>query len=161
MAQIQANPGAAHLHNQLAALYVASDNFAGFKKEINTAIRLEPKDPINYFQASLVYGRKGLKKSRIAMLNKAIALDSENPVFRFEHARLCDAIGDRVRAKEDYVKAKELLAVAIERGNKSRSDHVLRASRAAGGAYYDSFENAYSVENLEASIDKELAQMTE
>jgi tetratricopeptide (TPR) repeat protein len=160
-AKVQANPRSAHLHNQLAALYAAIDDFSGFKKEIGTAITLEPKDPINYFQASLVYGRKGLVQEQRAMLKKAIALDSQNPVFWLERARLCQAAGDRARAKHYYLKAKQLLAAAIARGQRSRSNHVPPASKVVGGTYYDSRHNAYSVENLDTSIDKELARLSE
>ena len=48
LGKIQANPRSSSLHNQLAVLYGANGNLIGFEKEINAAIELEPKDPINY-----------------------------------------------------------------------------------------------------------------
>jgi tetratricopeptide (TPR) repeat protein len=152
--KLRANPNSSFLHNQLAVLYGADGNFSGFEKEIKTAIKLQPRDPINYFQASLVYGRNGQQQKQIAMLEKAIAMDSQNPVFRFERARVYESEGLPDRAKKNYIKAKQLLLAAVERGKTSTADHVQRDFRAVGGTYYDSFNNAYSVENLEAGVEK-------
>jgi tetratricopeptide (TPR) repeat protein len=159
LSKLQTNPNSSFLHNQLAILYGDSGNFSGFVKEMNTAIKLQPKDPINYFQASLTYGQNGRQEKQVAMLEKAIALDSNNPVFRFERARIYESKGRPDRAKKNYLDAKQLLA-AVERGNVSTADHVLRDSRAVKGTYFDSFNNAYTVEHLEADIEKALARIS-
>jgi tetratricopeptide (TPR) repeat protein len=159
LGKLRANPKSPYLHNQLAVLYAATGNLSEFEKEINAAIELEPKDPINYFQASLVYGRNRQEKKQIMMLDKALALDPRNPVFRFERARILEVKGISNRARQDYLEAKKLLAAAIQEGHKLDSDHVLRDSRVVEGTYYDSFNNAYSVENLAAGIEKGLARI--
>jgi tetratricopeptide (TPR) repeat protein len=158
--KLQTNPNSSFLHNQLAILYSDNGNFAGFVKEMNTAIKLEPKDPINYFQASLTYGRNGQYEKQSAMLEKAIALDSNNPVFRFERARIYESKGRPDRAKKDYLDAKQLLAAAVERGNMSVADHFLRDSRAVKGSYLDTFNNAYTVEHLQEDIEKALTRIS-
>ena len=161
LGKIQANPRSSSLHNQLAVLYGANGNLIGFEKEINAAIELEPKDPINYFQASLEYGRDGQQKKQILMLEKAIALDSHNPVFRFERAHVYENKGMHSPAKQEYLKARELLAAGIQVGRESEADHVLRDSRVVKGTYYDSYNNAYSVENLETGIEKALRRVSD
>jgi tetratricopeptide (TPR) repeat protein len=161
LGKLKANPKSSSLHNQLAVLYGTTGNLDGFEKEINTAIELEPKDPINYFQASLVYGRNGQGKRQILMLEKAIALDSHNPVFRFERARIYEVKGIRNRAKQNYLRARQLLVVGIQKGKEFESDRVLRNSRVVEGTYYDSFNNAYSVENLAAGIEKGLLRISD
>jgi tetratricopeptide (TPR) repeat protein len=141
-------------------LYSDSGNFSGFVKEINTAIKLQPKDPINYFQASLTYGENGHHEKEVAMLEKAIALDSQNPTFRFRRAQIYGSEGLPDRAKKNYLDAKQLLAAAVERGNRSAADHVLRDSRVVKGTYNDSFNNAYTVEHLTADIEKALTRVS-
>jgi tetratricopeptide (TPR) repeat protein len=158
--KLQANPKSPYLHNQLAVLYGSDGNMAGFEKQINIAIELEPMDPINYFQASLVYGRSGQKNKQRLMLEKALARDPSNPVFHFELGRICEREGKRARAKKEYLEAKRLLAIAVRRGRESNSDHVLRDFRVVEGTYYDSFNNAYSVENLRLGIEKALARIS-
>jgi tetratricopeptide (TPR) repeat protein len=159
LGRLQPNPKSSSLHNQLAVLYAASGDSVRFEKEINVAIELEPKDPINYYQASLVYGRTGQKKKQVVMLEKAIALDSHNPVFRFDRARAYEVKGMRDRAKQEYLEAKRLLSTGIQTGEKSQADHVLHKARIIEGTYYDSFNNAYSVENLAAGIEKALGRI--
>jgi tetratricopeptide (TPR) repeat protein len=160
LGKLQTDPNSSYLHNQLAILYSDSGSFSGFVKEINTAIKLQPKDPINYFQASLTYGENGHHEKEVAMLEKAIALDSQNPTFRFRRAQIYGSEGLPDRAKKNYLDAKQLLAAAVERGNRSAADHVLRDSRVVKGTYYDSFNNADTVEHLTADIEKALTRVS-
>jgi tetratricopeptide (TPR) repeat protein len=161
LSKLQTNPKSSFLHNQLAVLYSASGNLAGFEKEINIAIELEPMDPINYFQAAVVYGRNRDEKKQILMLEKAIKLDPHNPVFRFERARAYEVKGLHHRAKQEYLEARQLLAHGVQTGKESQADHVLRNARIVEGTYYDSFNNAYSVENLAAGIEKALLRVAD
>jgi len=153
LTKLRKEPRSASLHNQLAVVYGTSGNFTGFETEIHAAMKLEPRNPINFSQASFIYGLAGQKDKEGLMLQKAMSLDPKNPVFRFQRARLLEATGRSEEAHRDYLDARRLLAEAEERG---RVASRVQQSRVEGGTYYDSFNNAYSVENLPAGIERGL-----
>jgi len=106
--QLAKSPNSAFLHNQLAALAAGKSDWETFEKEINSAIRLEPNDPLNYFQAGETYHRRGMLDRAIPMYLKGVELDPNNPLFHFKLGELYEK-SQPGKSRNEFMESKRLL----------------------------------------------------
>jgi tetratricopeptide (TPR) repeat protein len=148
--QLKTKPNSSFLHNQLAILELGLGNRGSYVREMKSAIRLDPRDPLNYFQLSETYRQwKQLARADLYLV-KAAKVDPNNPLFRMRVGEMYDRRGDPTSAHSEYVEAKKVLQ-ALQDGHSSEGGRVEK------GVYYDSRGNAYTgASSLESSLDQHL-----
>ena len=81
--QLQKSPDSPDLHHQLALMLAMKGDWAGSDKEMSTAIRLDPQNPILFIEVANGYRARGLKAKAIEMLTRGVAIDPQNPLSHF------------------------------------------------------------------------------
>jgi tetratricopeptide (TPR) repeat protein len=107
--QLERDPNSAFLHNQVAIAYDALGDFGNFDREIQTAIKLDPSNPIDCYVAYAVYKRRHLFGKALAVLERALQIDPANPFGQYEKARLLENAKEWQPALKEYETAERLL----------------------------------------------------
>ena len=124
-------PNSSLLHNQMAIQYLARGMEGKFRDEMQKAIKIEPKDPINYFFLATYYRDSDMIADAIRECSKGLEKDNANPWGFYMLGELYERIGTLHEALYVYKKA----LINTPKGN----------------CYYDSAGNAYSL-NFQYSL---------
>lgn len=144
--QLANSPNSGYLHNQLATLAAAKGDWNTYDKEIGTAIQLEPKNSLNYFQAAEVYRRRSMNTKALYMCSRASELDPQNPLIHFELGRIYETQSESAKALKEFATSKRLL------------DELHSTRRTDVKTYYDKSGNAYTLGDLENQLAKRLSK---
>jgi cytochrome c-type biogenesis protein CcmH/NrfG len=149
--QLHDSPNSAFLHNQLAALSATKGDWSTFQQEIETAEKLDPENPINFFQAAQIYKRRGLIKEEEEALKRTAVLDPQNPVVRFQLAEIYESQAKPEEANAEFREAKRLIE-SLQSNQRSSAERIQK------GIYYDKRGSAYGLAGIDKAINKRLPQ---
>ena len=103
-------PDLPNLAKYLAVCYYALTQYALFEKEIQQAIRLSPKDPeLHYFEGLYKYSVEDDLASALASFDRALELRPLDQQALYHRGRTYEILGENQKAREDYLKAIELI----------------------------------------------------
>lgn len=106
---VNKSPGLARAHANLGRVYMENGHYLEAKKELETAIRIDPKsmEPVNNL-AKLSMNQFSRNDVALALFKKALRLAPES-------AYTCKGLGDIYYKLEDYRKADHFYTVAVKR----------------------------------------------
>lgn len=145
--QLESNPNSAFLHNQVAIAYDALGDFEAFDREIKMAIKLDPGNPIDWYQAYAVYKRRHLKEKSVIALERALQIDPANPFGHYEKAGIFEDTRQWRQALKEYETTQQLL-------QNLKSDP--RNFQSGSWRYIDPRGNPYDVTVQQSQIDGDL-----
>ena len=143
--QLEQEPNSSFLHGQAAVAYDALGDFKSFESEIQTAMRLDPRNSMPCYMAYAVYKRKRLTDKQTSALDAALKIDPDNPFGRYEKASMLEDAQDFPNALKEYETAQRLLQrVTSDRNNlqKGRWTYIDRR-----GNHYDVTQEELQVSN--------------
>lgn len=151
-ARLRENPNSSSLNNQLAILYAGVANWAKADEHLAIAMKLNPDDPLNYFDAALVSERRGIRDKEAEYLKKAIQTDHRNPVFHYKLSEVYRDIGDHAAAQSELSAARRILAGLP----KVEAKGAVPRNAISHGIYYDQMGNSYPLIGIAKSDRKAL-----
>jgi tetratricopeptide (TPR) repeat protein len=148
---LERDPQNASLHSQAATLYDSLDDFKSFEREIQTAMTLDPGNPMDNYIAYAVYKRRRLREKQASALDTALKLDPANPFGNYEKAGMSADDKDWQNALEEYQAAQEFLQRVV------KSDpHNFQNNR---WMYVDKRGNPFDVTYEESHVADDISRM--
>jgi tetratricopeptide (TPR) repeat protein len=148
--QLEHEPNSGFLHGQAAVAYDALGDFESFDREIQTAMRLDPGNPVSSYMAYAVYKRKHLRDKQALVLDAALKIDPGNPFGHYEKAGMFEDAKEWQSALKQYEIVQELL----QRVKSDPNNFQNKAWR-----YVDARGNPYDVTSEESRVPGDIARV--
>jgi tetratricopeptide (TPR) repeat protein len=100
--------------NNLAVIYIMSNQNEAAIKSLNALIRMEPYNGDMYLERGVCKARLSLFNDALIDINKAISLNNNSATYYLERAKINKIIGNNKESVSDAMRAKELGAVVPE-----------------------------------------------
>ena len=147
---LKSNPQSAPLHNQAANVYDSLGDFQSFEREIQTAMTLDPENPIHPYIAYAVYKRRHATEKQTAVLDMALKIDPANPFGHYERASIFEDKKQWRDAFREYGVAQELIQHLKADARNLNSDRLM---------YVDTRGNPFDVTFQEMHIADDIARV--
>ncbi len=155
--QLQRSPDSPDLHHQLALMLAMKGDWAGSDKEMSTAIRLDPHNPILFIEAANGYRARGLKAKAIEMLTRAVAIDPQNPLSHFFLGVMYERESSSDKAMAEFRETKRLIDTLSLPASTSDTRHRIIKGTQGETWYRDQFGKDYLLNDILKSLKKKLA----
>jgi cytochrome c-type biogenesis protein CcmH/NrfG len=155
--QLQTSPDSPELHHQLALMLAIKGDWGGSDKEMSTAIRLDPHNPILFIEAAQGYRARGLRAKAIEMLTRAVAIDRQNPLSHFSLGLMYERESNPDKAMAEFRETKRLIdTLSLPTSAPDTRNRIIKGTQ--GETWYrDQFGKDYLLNEILESLRKKLA----
>jgi tetratricopeptide (TPR) repeat protein len=145
---LERDPQNASLHGQAATLYDSLDDFKSFEREIQTAMTLDPGNPMDYYMAYAVYKRRHLREKQAWALDAALKLDPANPFGHYQRAGTSETNKDWQSALDEYQATQEFLQRVVKSDPHNFQNNRWMYVDKRGNPYDVTFEESHIVDDI-------------
>ncbi len=155
--QLQTSPDSADLHHQLALIFAMKGDWAGSDKEMSTAMKLDPHNPILFIEAAEGFRVRGLKAKAIEMLTRAVGIDPQNPLSHFFLGVMYERESTSDKAIAEFRETKRLIdTLSLPASAAGAGNRIIKGTQGETW-YHDQFGKEYLLDGILKSLRKKLA----
>jgi tetratricopeptide (TPR) repeat protein len=155
--QLQTSPKSPELHRQLALILEMRGDWAGFDREMNTAIHLDPHDPMLLIEAAQGYRARGLNAKAIEILIRAVAIDPQNPLSHFSLGLMYERESNSDKAMAEFRETQRLVEkLSLPTSTADTRNRIIKGTNGETW-YHDQFGKDYLLDAILKSLRKKLA----
>lgn len=156
--QLEASPGSSSLHGELASMLAAKGDWEHSDKEMSTAIELDPRDATLYIGAAQSYRARGMKGKGIEMLNRALIIDTQNPLSHFFLGVMYEGQSEPGKALAEFHETKRLIdTLSLPASSPDLRNRIIRGTDDQTW-YRDQFGKEYRLDDILKPLAKKLSQ---